>query len=160
MKSEHYILVQRRKSVKYAEKQHFQNYITIPIEISRLLGLVPGQVMKCEAKGEGILTYTKAEKKPRNKMAYYDWVNAIKELIPWITENGKTYGQICKEANLPLRSAPALWVRQAERDIGLTRKRDPKTRRIVWTKALAALPRKLRDLTLTELAQNTVMRSQ
>lgn len=114
MKSEYYVLVQRRKSLRYGEKQHYLNYLTIPAELSRFLGLQPGQAMKCIVNSRGILTYTKAEKKPKNRITYDDWVNAIRELTPQITENGKTYQQICKEANIPLKSAPALWVTQAK----------------------------------------------
>jgi bifunctional DNA-binding transcriptional regulator/antitoxin component of YhaV-PrlF toxin-antitoxin module len=147
MKTEYYVLVQRRKSLKYGEKQHYQDYITIPAELSRFLGLQPGQVMKCVVNGRGILTYIKAEKKPKNRMTYDDW---IRELTPWMTENGKTYRQICEEANILLKSAPALWVKQAERDIGLIRKRDSKTHRMLWTKTLVTenLRKKFRDVTL------------
>jgi len=150
MKSEYYVLVQRRKSLKYGEKQHYQDYITIPAELSRFLELQPGQAMKCSVNGRVNLTYVKAEKKPKNRMTYDDWVNAIRELTPLITENGKPYRQICKEANIPLKSAPALWVKQAERDIGLIRKRDSKTHRMLWTKTLVTenLRKKFRDVTL------------
>ena len=160
MKSEYYVLVQRRKSLKYGEKQHYQDYITIPTELSRFLGLQPGQVMKCVANGRG-LTYIKSESKPRNGMTYHEWVSAIRDLISPVGQNGKTYSQIRKEANIPLKSAPALWVKQAERDIGLTRKRDPKTHQIHWTRIPVTqnLPRQFRDLTLTELTQNTTIGS-
>jgi len=152
LKSEYYVLVQRRKSLRYGEKQHYQDYVTIPAELSRLLGLLPGQVMRCIANGRG-LTYAKSEGKPRNGTTYHDWISTIKDLIPPMGQQGKTYSQIRREANIPLKSAPALWVKQAERDIGLIRRRDPKTHRVLWTKVMAAqnLSSKFRTMTLTEV---------
>mgnify|MGYP001029500883 CR=1 FL=1 len=153
MKNEHYVQVQRRKSLRYGEKQHYQDYITIPIELSRFLELQPGQVMRCATKNRAILTYTKAEGKPKNKMAYQEWIKAIGDRTPSAGEQGKTHSQICKEANLSLRSAPAFWVKQAEHDIGLIRRRDGKTHRMLWTRTSAGqhLQKRLRDPTLTEL---------
>jgi len=156
MKSERYVLVQRRKSVKYGEKKNYQDYVTIPADISRSLGLLPRQVMRCVVNGRGVLTYVKAELESEIRMTYGDWINAIRGVIPLVGEQGKTYSHIRREANIRLKSAPALWVKQAERDIGLIRKRDPNTHRLLWTKLSATqnLPRKFKDLTLTELAED------
>jgi bifunctional DNA-binding transcriptional regulator/antitoxin component of YhaV-PrlF toxin-antitoxin module len=133
MKEEHYVKVQRRKSLKYNDKQHYQYYVTIPIEILCSLALKTGQVMRCTTNGKGILVYSKAEKKKNNKIDYKQWISIIKKFTPPTNKPGKTYQQIRREGNIPLRSAPALWVRQAETDIGLIRKLNSKTRRILWT---------------------------
>ena len=133
MKEEYYVKVQRRKSLKYGDKQHYQYYITIPIEISSHLELQTGQIMKCSIKGNGKIIYFKTEKKENNKLNYEQWISIVRKFTPSIHKPGKTYRQICKEGNIPLRSAPALWVKQAQIDIGLTRKMCLKTRRILWT---------------------------
>lgn len=135
MKEEYYVKVQRRKSLKYSGKQHYQYYITIPIEISRRLEMELGQIMKCSINGRGILAYSKAEKKVNNQMDYEQWISIVRKFTPPINELGKTYRQIRREGNIPLKSAPALWVRQAKNDIGLTRKIDSKTHRILWTRS-------------------------
>jgi len=94
-------------------------------------------------------------------MTYGDWINAIRDFIPLVGEQGKTYSHIRKEADILLKSAPALWVKQAERDIGLIRKQDSKAHRILWTKFSLTQdsPRKSRNLTLTELMENNATKS-
>jgi hypothetical protein len=91
--------------------------------------------MRCSTNNKGTLTYFKAEKKENNKMDYKQWISIVREFTPPLDELGKTYRQIRREGNIPLKSAPALWVRQAKTDIGLTRKIDSKTHRILWTRS-------------------------
>lgn len=143
--------VQRRKSLKYGDRQHYEYYITIPVEFSRRLGLERNQEMECYINSKGALTYTKAEKKTNNKMIYAEWISILRQFTPEFSEGGKTYRQICKEGGIPLKSAPAFWVKLAETDIGLIRKLDSRTHRILWMKAL---PR-LRDTKLTEPLHST-----
>lgn len=125
--------LQRRKSLKYAEKQHFQDYLTVPIEFTRLLGFQPGQTMRCTVNGNGVLMYTAVERKPvAERLTYQKWLNVVAMLTP-ATWPGKTYRQICNEGDISLRSAPAIWVRQAEKELSLIRTKDPKTHRILWS---------------------------
>lgn len=127
--------LQRRKSLKYAEKQHFQDYLTVPIEFSRFLELQPSQTMKCTVNGKGVLVYSAVEQKPiTERLIYQKWLDVVAKLTP-TTWPGKTYSQICREGSISLRSAPALWVRQAENDLGLRRSKDPRTHRILWTRS-------------------------
>jgi bifunctional DNA-binding transcriptional regulator/antitoxin component of YhaV-PrlF toxin-antitoxin module len=156
-KTEYYMQVQRRKTIKYGTKQHHQDYITIPAELSETLGLQPGQVMKCTLNGNGnSLTYTKtAEKANSKKMGYGEWRDRVKEFTPSTGEPGKTYEQIRREGDIPLRTAPALWVKLAETELGLVRNRDKKSHRVLWS--LSATAKKpssrlmLRDTKLTDI---------
>jgi hypothetical protein len=134
-KVEYYVQIQRHKTIKYAEKQHHQDYVVIPAQLSETLRLQPGQVMKCVLNGHGdSLTYTTtAEKFNHGKVRYEQWLEKIKPHIP-TGELGKTYHQICIEAGLEMQSAPAEWVHRAKNEIALKNIRDKKTHRILWSR--------------------------
>ncbi len=136
-KSEYYVQVQRHKTIRYAAKQHYQDYIVIPTQLSETLRLQPGQVMKCVLNGNGnALTYTiTAEKFNHVKLKYDQWLEKIKPHIPTDTQ-GKTYHQICIEAGLEMKSAPAEWVHKAKNEIALNNSiRDKKTHLILWSRS-------------------------
>ncbi len=135
LKSEYYVQVQRHKTIKYGEKQHHQDYITIPAQLSETLELQSGQIMKCVLNGNGnSLTYTKVTEKP-SRMRYEEWLEKIKPHIP-TTGPGKTYTQICKEAGLIMRAAPADWVHKAQFEIHLNQTKDKQTHHIFWTRTV------------------------
>jgi hypothetical protein len=127
---------------------------TCAVEFSRFLELQPSQTMKCTVNGRGVLVYTAVEQKPvTDRLTYQKWLEIVARLTP-PTWPGKTYTQICREGGIGLRSAPVVWVREAEHDIGLKRTMDTKTHRVLWTRQLNAkdhTPRKLRDAKLAEL---------
>jgi hypothetical protein len=154
MKHEHYLKLQGRKTVKYGSKQHHEMTIVVPAEICRLLDLVSGNYMRLALNEKHELIYTKAnEKPPRNYLTYERWLTAISKLMPR-GGPGKTYAEICREAGIPHRSAPALWVRMAERDIGLVRNRDRVTRRVLWMMTVRGPSNPLqilRDTKLTDI---------
>jgi bifunctional DNA-binding transcriptional regulator/antitoxin component of YhaV-PrlF toxin-antitoxin module len=132
-KSGFYVQVQRHKTLKYGERQHYQDYITIPADLSETLGLRPGQVMKCVLSGSGnSLTYIEVTEKPSSgRMKYEEWRDIIRHVAP-AAGGWKTYDQISGEGNISMKTAPAYWVKLAENDIGLIRKRDTRTNRIQW----------------------------
>ncbi|MGA2625745.1 MAG: hypothetical protein ABSF63_01615 [Candidatus Bathyarchaeia archaeon] len=135
-KTDYYVQVQRHKTIKYAERQHYQDYIVIPSQLSETLRLQPGQVMKCVLNGNGnALTYTTtAEKVNHGKMKYEQWLEKIKPYIP-TNALGKTYRQICVEAGIEMKSAPPEWVHKAKNEIALNNSiRDKKTHRILWSR--------------------------
>jgi bifunctional DNA-binding transcriptional regulator/antitoxin component of YhaV-PrlF toxin-antitoxin module len=156
--AEYFVRVQRRKTVKYGPTQHHQDSVTIPAHVSEALKLQPGQIMKCILNCNGnSLTYTKVKEKPSSeRIRYEDWRDIVRKVAP-IAEEWKTYEQIRREGNIPIKTAPAYWVKLAESDIGLVRKRDTKTNRILW--GLAKGVKKdatsgkltLRDAKLTDL---------
>lgn len=156
-KPDYYVQVQRRKTIKYRATQHYQDYLTIPAKMSQLLGLQPGQAMRCTLNSDReSLSYTKVVEKPlQKKMTYEEWRDRIHKFIPSANEDGKPFEEIRKEAGIPMLTAPALWVRLAEAELGLTRKRDQKTHRIIWSLAsatkLASGKPKIRDVKLTDL---------
>jgi hypothetical protein len=77
--------------------------------------------------------YAAVERKPIvERLTCQKWLDAVAKLTP-ATWPGKTYTQICKEGGITLQSAPAIWVRQAEKELGLLRRKDPKTHRILWS---------------------------
>jgi hypothetical protein len=57
--------------------------------------------------------------------------DVVKKAMP-IAGEWETYEQIRKEGGITLQSAPAIWVRQAEKELGLIRTKDSKTHRILW----------------------------
>lgn len=151
-KTEYYVQVQRRKTIKYGENQHHQDYITIPAGLSNTLDLQAGQIMRCALNGNGnSLIYTRiAEKPAKEKMTYEKWRDRVEKFTP-TEENGKTYEQIRTEGNIPIRTAPALWVKLAETELGLLRKRHPKTHRILWSLNPQTSRPALKDTKLTEI---------
>jgi hypothetical protein len=131
--AEYYVQVQRRKTIKYGPTQHYQDSVTIPAHVSEALKLQPKEILKCILNGNGhSLTYTKVTEKPSSrKMRYEDWRDIVNKVTP-IAGEWKTYEQIRREGNIPIKTAPAYWVKLAEDDIGLIRKRDTRTNRILW----------------------------
>lgn len=148
--------VQRHKTIKYGTKQHHQDYLTIPSELSKSLGLQPAQIMKCTLNGDhDSFTCSKATDKPtKHKITYQQWWEKLKPFIP-ATGKGKPYEQIRKEAGLRILSAPAIWVKSGEAEFGLLRTKDRKTHKILWslaseeTQSYTTMP-KLRDMRLTD----------
>ena len=89
-------------------------------------------------------------------MKYEEWLAKIKPHIP-TTGPGKTYAQICNDAGLTMKAAPAEWVHKAQIEIGLNKTRDKQTHHIVWTRIVLADGKdrklketKVRDRTLGE----------
>jgi hypothetical protein len=76
--------------------------------------------------------YSAIEQKPvTEKLTYQKWLETVARLTPTTTP-GKSYTQIRKEGGITLKSAPTIWVRQAEKELGLIRTKELKTHRILW----------------------------
>jgi hypothetical protein len=153
--AEYYVQVQRRKTIKYGPTQHYQDSVTIPAHVSEALKLLPKQILKCVLNANGnSLTYTKVTEKPSSRrMRYEDWRERIKAFTPQANP-GKTYAQIRDQAGIPIKTAPSLWVRLAENDIGLKRSKDRKTHKILWSRApmvTRIAEQKLKDMKLTDV---------
>jgi len=160
-KTEYYMTVQQRKSVKSTIKQHNQLYIIIPVALAQGLKLERGHVLRGVQNGSGTsLVLTKVPGKPKqnenaSKMTYETWLSLVKEHTPIGTwKPAKTILEAVKGRNPP----PAVWVNLAEHDIHLLRKRD-KTQRTLWsrspqeTKPPATTKTTLRDATLTDIME-------
>jgi bifunctional DNA-binding transcriptional regulator/antitoxin component of YhaV-PrlF toxin-antitoxin module len=163
MRTEYYVKVQCKKTQIYEKtridekKQHYQRIITLPAQLCKVYDLEKGHIVRLVINGNGEITLKKTESKPISMpMKYEEWIAKIKPHIP-TSGVGKTYAEICKEANLTMRAAPAEWVHKAQFEICLNKARDKQTRHIVWTRT--ALPdgkdqkpkeTKLRELTLGE----------
>jgi hypothetical protein len=158
VKAEHYVQLQGRKSLKYGEKQHFQHYLTVPTDFTPPHGFQPGQTFRCTSNGKGVLVYAPVQQKPiTERLTYHKWLDVVSRLTP-ASWPGKTYRQICREGGISLRSAPAIWVRQAEKELGLARTKDPKTHRILWSLDLqrskpSSEKSTLEDAKLTDILQ-------
>jgi hypothetical protein len=155
IKQEYHVTVQRKKTVKYGEKQHYQQYIILPAPLCLQQKIETGQIFKIKISEEGDLTLSRVKCKPaKAKLTYQEWLQKITPFIP--TElPGKTCSQICLEAGVPLATAPAIWVKQAETDIGLERLPDPVSHRILWTRTAQqgkGTMQKLKETKLTDLA--------
>ncbi len=133
MKQEYYVTFQSKKTSKYDKKQYRQPFLPFPIELSRLWDIEKGQVVRLAINGDGEIILKKVESKPTNKrMTYEEWLAKIKPRIP-TDAPGKTYRQICVEASLEMKAAPAEWVHRAKNDIALKSIRDKKTHRVLWS---------------------------
>lgn len=138
MKQEFFITFQSKKTGKYGKKQYNQPYLPFPIELSRLWDIEKGQIVRLLIIGNGEIILKKVESKPLNKqMKYEEWLAKINPHIP-TTGPGKTYAQICKDAGLTMRAAPAEWVHKAQIEIRLNKTLDKQTHRIVWTRIVLA----------------------
>jgi len=155
-KTEYYLRAQRRKSLKYNDKQRYQDYITIPTQLFEELKLRPGQIMKCMRTGNSLL-YTPVAEKPKqsenkNGMKYEEWANRIRTLTPIGT--WKECNQILKEASAK-NPPPPTWVILAKNEIGLKQKLNLKTRRTLWSldpqKVRSTSKPALRDTNLTDI---------
>jgi bifunctional DNA-binding transcriptional regulator/antitoxin component of YhaV-PrlF toxin-antitoxin module len=136
MKQEYHVTVQRKKTGTYGEKQYYQRYMAFPKELCNLYDLEEGQIVRLLINGTGEINLKKVESKPLNKpMKYEEWLAKINPHIP-TTGPGKTYTQICNDAGLTMRAAPAEWVHKAQIEIRLNKARDKQTRHIVWTRAV------------------------
>jgi len=132
MNQAYYVKLQGHKTLKYGGKQNYQHYLVLPKALCRIQDLETGQIFKLRLNEDGEIIFSRANRKPaRTKMTYAEWIDRIKPKIP-TQAPGKTYSQICDEAKIHHRSAPALWVRQAEHDIGLVREPDKGTHRVLW----------------------------
>ena len=133
MKSAYYAKVQCHNTVKYRKKQHYQCYIALPAELCRIWDLEKCRVVRLAINGNGEVLLTKADSKPvLEKLTYSKWLERIKPYIP-TQQPGKTHEQICKEAGIPYKSPPAIWVNWAKNDIRLNNQfKDPKTHRTLW----------------------------
>ncbi|HYW02285.1 MAG TPA: hypothetical protein VE862_12510 [Candidatus Acidoferrum sp.] len=132
MKQEFHATFQSKKTGKYGDKQYYQLFLPFPAHLCRLLDIKKGQVIRL-INGNGEIILKKVESKPMNKRPKYDeWLKEIKPYIPTEAPAGKTYRQICIEAGLDMKAAPAEWVHKAKKDIGLISTRDKKTHRILW----------------------------
>jgi len=161
-KTEYYVRVQRRKTIKYGTTQHHQHYLTIPAQLSETLKLQPKQPMKCMLNCNGSsLTYTIVAEIPkqngnRSKMEYTEWLDLVRKFTPMST--WKACEQILREAAARI-PPPPIWVRLAENDIGLMRKQDPKTHRTLWsldplkTKPPSDKPPQLKDKKLSGIME-------
>lgn len=133
MRTEYYVRAQERKTIKYKGKQHLERSMTIPAELSRIWDLKAGQTVRLKWDGNGNVVLTKVSQRPaRARLTYVEWVERLSPFIPE-KEPGKTYQEICKQAGISHGSAPAIWVRQAEKDLGLVRTKDSKTHRTLWS---------------------------
>jgi len=160
-KSEYYVRVQWRKTIKYGPTQHHQYYVTVPTQLSQTLKLQPGQILKCVLNGNGSsLTYELAAEKPDKhedgKMEYKDWLGLVRKFTT--TGTWKACEQILKEADARI-PPPPIWVRLAENDIGLMRKQDTKTHRTLWSldpqkaKPSSDNPSQSKDAKLTDIME-------
>lgn len=132
MKNEYYVKIQSRKTLRYNEKQHYQNYMTLPAELCRLRDIESGQFMRLAITEKGDLICAKVTKVPiKHRQTYEEWLKQIKPHIP-ATPPGKAYAEICKDAGVMQKSAPAIWVNKAKADIGLDQIREVKTHRTLW----------------------------
>lgn len=157
MKQEYFVKIQRKKTQMYEGKQHYQRTITLPASLCRMYDLDTGQYVRLSFNGNGEITFRKTESRPLQKrMTYEEWLRKIEPHIP-TTGPGKIYTQICKEAGLTMRAAPAEWVHKAQIEIRLKKTRDKQTHHIVWTRI--ALPERkdqkpketmLKEVTLRE----------
>ncbi len=136
MKQEYYVKIQCKKTQIYENKQHYQRIITLPAPLCRIYDLERGHFVRLIISGNGEIALKKVESKPiHNPMKYEEWLAKIKPHIP-TTGPGKTYAQICKEAGVTMKAAPAEWVHKAQIQIGLNKIRNKQTHRIVWTRAV------------------------
>jgi hypothetical protein len=163
VKQQYYIKVQCRKTLKYKDSQYYESYMTLPADLCRFWKLENGQIVRLALDGCERAVLSKAQSKPHiHLITYHDWLSVI---VPILQKNNRlTYGEIRKHTGLVLKSAPAIWVKQAENDIGLVRARDHKTHEIVWSLHSSKLkmqesvaqktPPHLRNATLTEILVN------
>jgi hypothetical protein len=154
-KAEYYVQVQRHRTLKYRAKQHHQDYITIPTELSKSLELDAGQIMRCTLNGNGkSITYTKVAGKPiEEKMTYEEWLARIGPHIP-TGPPGKNPFDIYREAGINKESVPAIWLERAKREIVLHSHLSAESHRILWyvtRKEASQMPRKMVDQKLTQL---------
>jgi len=161
-KTEYYVRVQRRKTIKYGTTQHHQYYLTVPAQLSETLKLQPKQPMKCMLNCNGSsLTYTIVSEIPkqdgnRSKIEYKDWLGLVRKFTT--TGTWKACEQILKEAGARI-PPPPIWVRLAENDIGLMRKQDSKTHRTLWSldpqkaKPSSDKPPQSKDAKLTDIME-------
>jgi hypothetical protein len=154
-KPEYHVTVQRKKTVKYGEKQNYEQYVILPVPLCKEHSIETGQIFKIKKGEGGVITLTKVNSKPIGaKITYQDWLHRIKPFIP-IVPPGKSPSEICREAGLPLATCPAIWVRQAETDHELERFHDPVTHRIRWARPLkspqSSPMQKLKETKLTDL---------
>jgi hypothetical protein len=132
VKSAYYVQVQRHKTVRYGPKQHYQDYVAIPLDISEALELQPRQILKCVLNGSSFTLARVAEKPVLKKISYEEWRDKVERVTPLSTVAWKSYAQIRIDAKIPIRTAPALWVKMAESDIGLRHVKHPKLHLVMW----------------------------
>jgi hypothetical protein len=133
MKQEFFVTFQSKKTGKYRDKHYTQSFLPFPTELSRLWDIEKGQTVRLLINGNDEIILNKVQSKPTaERPKYEEWLEKIKPHIP--TEPpGKTYHQICVEADLEMKSAPAEWVHKAENDIGLNNdNKDPKNHQTLW----------------------------
>jgi len=155
-KTEYFVQVQRHKTIRYGSTQYYEDYVTIPAHISKALELEPKQVLKCILNGNGTsFVMVKASEKPAlNKMRYEEWLDRIRKHAPPVTGPWKAYAQIRREGGISLAAAPSVWVKLAEKEIGLKRARDPHSHQMMW-----ALDNHEEFSALTEHSQDSHIRS-
>lgn len=152
---EYYVTVQRKNTGKYAGKQNYGKYFTLPAPLCKQYGIETGQVFKIKMGEGGAITLSKVNSKPvEAKVTYQEWLRKIGPFIP--TEPpGKSPSQICLEAGVSHATCPAIWVRQAADDIGLERSEDPVSHRILWSRPATTRQenptQKLKETKLTDL---------
>jgi hypothetical protein len=132
MKQEFFVTFQSKKTGKYGKTQYEQPYLPFPVALGRLWDIEKGQPVRLLVNGNGEIILSKVQSKPRaENLKYEEWLAKIKPHIP--TEPpGKTYHQICVEAGLEMKSAPAEWVHKAKNEIGLKSIRDRRINRVLW----------------------------
>lgn len=125
--------LQRRFAYKYGDVKHYKYVVTIPEEVVEKMEWKAGDEVDWEV-GEGLLSLKRvAEAPPLTAEVvatpYKDFRDAIEKLLK-AEPDGLTWSEIKTRLNLPQKVPNNKWVRQMEKDIGLTRTKE--SRGTVW----------------------------
>jgi len=122
----------KQVSRQIGENEYSKWIIIVPPSQVEELGWKEGEELESYIKGRSLLIRLaiKQKEKPQ-KMSYLDFKEKILALLK--TEpNGLSWTEIRQKLQLPQKVPNNLWVSMMEKDIGLLRRLDNKTAKIIW----------------------------
>jgi len=123
--------LQRHLAREVGGKEYYKWVITIPPKHVEALGWKEGDELESRV-NKGSLIIKKADLSKRHpKMTYEEFRDKIAELLKREPQ-GLNWTEIKKRLNLPQKVPNNLWVRMMENDIGLIRKLDSRTGKVIW----------------------------